>query len=155
LSSWSKFIALSSREKQLLAASLVVMPINGLALRVMSLRRWRSVLLRLTPVDAASWEAHPESLLDQANQTARIVRVAASRGPYRVNCLQQSLTLWWLLRRQKIESNIRFGARRDDGKFEAHAWVEFRGFALNEDPGIHHSFTPFERGMTHAEAKTQ
>jgi hypothetical protein len=150
---WSKLCVLSSREKWLLVASLVALPLNGLALNVLGLNRWRGLLSLLSPVNQGGARALPESLLDQSHQTARVVGIASSRGPYRGNCLQRSLTIWWLLRRQKIESDIRFGARREDGKFEAHAWVEFRGFVLNEDPGIHHGFTAFEHGMTDAEAK--
>jgi hypothetical protein len=131
-----------------------MLPINGLAVHVTGFNRWQAILSRFTPLDRKSAEAPNESLLNRANQTARMVRVAASRGPYRGNCLQQALTLWWLLRRQKLESDIRFGARRDDGKFEAHAWVEFRGNALNEGPEIHHDFAPFERAMTPAKVKT-
>lgn len=172
MGSWSKLLTLSSREKGLLAASLVVLPINGLALQLMSLNRWRSVLSRLAPAgqgsevrgqgsgvrgqrSEVSGEAHSGSLLDSVSQTARMVRVAASRGPYRGNCLRQSLTLWWLLSRQKIESDIRFGARIDGGKFEAHAWVEFEGLALNEGPDIHHRFKRFEPAVALAEAKTR
>jgi hypothetical protein len=76
-----------------------------------------------------------------------MVRVAASRGPYRGNCLQQSLTLWWLLRRQNIESQIRFGARKDGGEFKAHAWVEVDGYALNEGRGGHKVFKHCERAV--------
>jgi hypothetical protein len=153
--SWSKLWALSAREKCLIAQTLLVLPINGLAVHLTGFNRWQAILSRLAPVDRTGAEAPPESVLDRVHQVARMVRVAALHGPYRGSCLQQSLTLWWLLRRQKIESDIRFGARREDGKIEAHAWVEFRGFALNEDASLHHSFTPFECGMTHAEAKTQ
>ena len=158
MGSWSKLLTLSYREKQLLAASLVVLPINGLALRLLSLSRWRSVLSRLTPAGQGSEVRQlrsDSSRFDSVRQTARMVRVAAARGPYRGNCLQQSLTLWWLLSRQKIHSDIRFGARRDGGTFEAHAWVEFEGIALNERPDIHHRFKPFEPSVALAEAKTR
>lgn len=128
---------------------MIALPLNGLALRLIGLKRSQHLLSRLARIDEAGVEALPESLLDRVDQVARLVRAAASRGPYRGSCLQQSLTLWWLLRRQKIESDIRFGARRDDRRFEAHAWVEFRGIALNEEPEEHNTFAPFKRPLIH------
>jgi hypothetical protein len=53
------------------------------------------------------------------------------------SCLAKSLTLWWLLGRQGIESHLRIGIRKVGEKFEAHAWVERDGAAVNE-PGEHH-----------------
>jgi hypothetical protein len=155
VSSWSKLLALSAREKSLLVQSLFALPLNGLALHLMGLNRWRELLSRPGPINQVGAKALPESLLDQAHETARAVGIAASRGPYRGNCLQQSLTIWWLLHRQKIESAIRFGARMENGRFEAHAWVEFRGVALNEGPNLCNSFAPFEHAMTTAEVATR
>ena len=40
--------------------------------------------------------------------------------------------LWRLLRREGIPCELKLGARRDAGPFEAHAWVECAGVALNE-----------------------
>jgi transglutaminase superfamily protein len=149
--SWSKLLSLSPGEKRLLLASMVSLPINGLALRMMSLSRWRALLSRRAMVLRAGQNAPSGSQLISARRIARMVRVAASRGPYRGNCLQQSLTLWWLLDRQSIESEIRFGARTQDGKFEAHAWVEVEGIALNEAPGIQDRFKRFEPARAEAE----
>ena len=148
-----KLVTLSAREKWLLAQSLLLLPVNLFALHLMSFNRWQAILCRLAPIDRAGAEPVNESMVHRVNQTIRMVRVAASRGPLRGNCLQKSLALWWLLRRQNIDSEIRFGARRDNGNFEAHAWVEFRGVALNEEPAVQQSFTPFVRGTAAAEAK--
>lgn len=62
------------------------------------------------------------------------VRIAA-RNTWSNTCLHRSLTLWWLLRRHGVDSDIRFGARRGPEGLEAHAWVEWHGYALmDEDP---------------------
>ena len=149
---WSKLYALSAREKRLLVASLFALPLNGLALNLLGFNRWQYLLSRMAPVDRVGPDARAESLLALARQTARMVRIGAWHGPYRGNCLQQSLTLWWLLRRHKVESEIRFGARMTSGKFEAHAWVEFEGVALNEGRNIHRGFKPFEPVAARSEA---
>jgi hypothetical protein len=114
----------------------------------MSFKRWQAILSRLALLGGKDPEATIESRLYCARKTATMVRIASARGPYRGNCLPQSLTVWWLLRCQKLDSRIRFGARRADDKIEAHAWVEFHCVALTDGPGFNHSFTPFECLMT-------
>jgi hypothetical protein len=78
-----------------------------------------------------------------AKDIARLVRAAANHGLYRANCLEQSIVLWWFLRRKGIESEIRFGARKAEDQLHAHAWVECLGAALNEDRGVEERYSPF------------
>ena len=77
--------------------------------------------------------------------TARLVRIAAERGPYRAKCLEQSLVLRWLLQRQGIDARIMFGARKEEEQMQAHAWVEVNGVALSEDNGVYQDFTPLDQ----------
>ena len=71
-----------------------------------------------------------------------MVRIAAQRGLYRFKCLDQSLVLRWLLRRQGIDARIVFGARKEDEQMEAHAWVEIEGVPISDDEGEHQQFSP-------------
>jgi hypothetical protein len=64
-------------------------------------------------------------------------------SPLQGNCLSRSLTLWWLLRQQGLEGTLRIGTRFKDGRFQAHAWVEYDGQPLNEEPQVYHTFTVF------------
>ncbi len=75
---------------------------------------------------------------------SRLVRIAAEHGPYRAMCLEQSLVLHWLLRRQGIDARILFGTRKEDDRTEAHAWVEVDQMSLDEDDDIHRGFAPFQ-----------
>jgi hypothetical protein len=61
--------------------------------------------------------------------------------------LDQSLALWWLLGRQGIPSVVRIGTRKISEKFEAHAWVECEGVALNEPEDLHHHYTAFDAAL--------
>src|SRR5947207_11804787 len=49
-------------------------------------------------------------------------------------CLPKSLALAWFLRRWGSDANVCIGTRKDNGRFEAHAWVEVAGVAINEAP---------------------
>lgn len=63
--------------------------------------------------------------------SARSVVAAAVLLPGRVECLEQSLALWYLLRRHGVGAELTFGMRQYP--FGAHAWVTYRGEPLNED----------------------
>lgn len=63
-------------------------------------------------------------------------------SPIRGNCLSQSMALAWMLRGRGVQPNLRLGARLTESKFEAHAWVEWRGRVLNDSQDVHSRFTP-------------
>ena len=96
-----------------------------------------------------------ESQRSTAEETALMVRLAAARGPYAGTCLPQSLTVWWLLRWRKIDGQIRFGARKEDDKLEAHAWVETGATVFNEGRYTSQSFKVFEPAAGAAETGTR
>jgi transglutaminase-like putative cysteine protease len=60
----------------------------------------------------------------------RAVSLAAAFYPRRAQCLEQSLTLYVLLRRRGVPADLKLGVR--PRPFYAHAWVEVRGRALGE-----------------------
>jgi hypothetical protein len=59
-----------------------------------------------------------------------MVTAASNRGFYQPACLPKSVVLQWLLRREGIAATLCIGVRRDDGRLDAHAWVEHRGMPL-------------------------
>jgi hypothetical protein len=58
------------------------------------------------------------------------VAVAGALFPGRARCLEQALALHSLLRRRGIPTTVYLGVRPH--RFQAHAWVEYRGQPLNE-----------------------
>lgn len=68
----------------------------------------------------------------------------ATRYSAWTNCLKKSLVLWYLLRCQGIVSELRIGVRREQGEFQAHAWVEYQGIVLNDTPNVRQHFAMFE-----------
>ena len=112
------------------------------------------MLVYLARVNRAAKEAPAKNRLQNARATMRMVRAAAWHGPYQAKCLPQSLTLWWLLLRQGIESDLRFGARKEEGQMEAHVWVEFNGLPLNDTFDVDQRFKPFEQSVAGAEGNS-
>jgi Transglutaminase-like superfamily len=65
-----------------------------------------------------------------AVRTAERVAVVAALLPGRVRCLEQSLTLFVLLRQAGYEATLRIGVQPN--RFRAHAWVEHDGTPVLE-----------------------
>lgn len=142
----------------MLVQAFVLLPLTFCGVYALGISRWQLVLMKLARVRSASvryrgldskasTEVMPRAearSIERARAIARIVHIAAHHGVYRANCLQQTLVLWSLLRRDGIESEIRFGARKKDGQLQAHAWVEYLGVVLNEESDVCRHFSPFE-----------
>ncbi len=54
----------------------------------------------------------------------------APQPPYRMECLRQALTLQALLGQAGISIGLRFGARKTETEFLAHAWLEYEGRSI-------------------------
>ena len=76
-----------------------------------------------------------------------MVRVAGRLGGGRASCLEESLALLWLLGETGIAAELRIGVRKTQEKFEAHAWVEYEGKALNEPEARHRHFAAFSDAL--------
>ena len=121
----------------MLAKAWFLLPITVVAMRLAGFRRVRTVVQR-------AQERRPGRVAhDEARALARLVRVASARSPFGGNCLTRSLVLYRLLRQHGLEAGLRIGVHRPSGRFEAHAWVEHAGEALNEHD-VKDRFAAFE-----------
>jgi hypothetical protein len=157
LSRLRKLQQLSGDERRLLTQALVLLPLTFWGVYALGVSRWQRFLAQLTSLGTTSncSTKHKGSLasertlgaadaaaLEPAKAIARIVKIASEKGVYHARCLQQTLVLWCLLKRNHIESEIRFGARKEGGELQAHAWVEVCGVALNEASDVCLHFSP-------------
>lgn len=141
----AKLSALTFPEKRLLAFSLLATRIVTVSLALFGYRRTHAVLSRWPRPRARSF-SDESTRLARAKSVARIVNLAAGSGPVRATCLRRSLLLWWLLRRDGIETVVKVGVHRGgDGALDAHAWVEYLGLPLNDTDDVADRFIPFER----------
>ena len=84
---------------------------------------------------------------EEVQATCRMVWAALRYSLAQYSCLEESLTLWYLLRKQGIPACLRIGVRKENEKFEAHAWVEHDGEALNQDEAMHKHYAAFEEDL--------
>jgi hypothetical protein len=122
----------------------VVLPLISLSLAIRGFGATQAFLQRFLPSENAGFGSAAAPAFDPALRVARMVRAAAYFGVGNFTCLEKSLTLWWLLGRQGIESTVRIGARKDQQTFEAHAWVERGGTVLQEQDEPERLYAVFE-----------
>jgi hypothetical protein len=121
-----KLLALSQRERKLLAEAAVLLPSVHLLQQALPFRHWRSLLTR-TALGAQCGEAGGPKPDELAHAVER-----ARRGlPGEYKCLPAAYTLHILMHRYGYDSRVQVGvAHAVGGAVEAHAWVEYEGRVL-------------------------
>ncbi len=140
MSKWEKFKNLSLWELWLLSKAFFLLPITALGLRLVGFKAVRSALNCGLPAPLYS----TDGAMARAQKIAKMVQVAVVYGRFGATCLPRSMVLWRFLQRQGIRCDLRLGARSENGNFEAHAWVEVDGVALNETADVGERFGPLE-----------
>lgn len=141
---WRRFRKLPPLERELVFRALTFLPLTEAGLRAMGFRRWKQLIEHFSPSPPKKRILEPASQLEMAERITRAARSAERHGPGTPNCLERSLTLWWLLRREGVEGDLHIGARKCESRFEAHAWVEVRGVVLNDSPDVCKHYARFD-----------
>jgi len=82
---------------------------------------------RIEPVSATT-----ETAIETVKAVERAVAMAGAFYPARAQCLEQSLTLYYLLRRQGVAAVYCQGVL--PYPLQAHAWIEYQGKVINDVP---------------------
>jgi hypothetical protein len=145
-----RFRDLDPSSRSLFIHAMVLLPLIWLSLRVRGFRATHATLQHrlFHSTQVPKWESARFSDPDSVARTVQMVRAAARHGFGTPNCLETSLTLWYLLARQRVPSAIRIGTRKISGRLEAHAWVENDGVVLNEFDQDHLHYTPFDAAFS-------
>ena len=132
----------------------VLLPLISLSLRIRGFRATQAALQDFSIPSKAEKRVGEQAMdAGPVQMAVRMVNAAARYG-LGSTCLEKSLTLWWLLRREGIVSSVRIGARKTSGKFEAHAWVERDGGALNEPGAEHRHYATFDAAFPQQSSET-
>jgi hypothetical protein len=123
---------LSNFERRLFWKSLFLLPFIHIGLSLIGYSRLCKMIEKITPLKPIRQQKIDFEINDQAFQISQMVSIAARNGFFRATCLRRSLLIWWFLRRQGIDSKIRFGVRTLKGQLEAHAWVEINTKVISE-----------------------
>ena len=124
-----------------------VLPVIFISLKMRGFGATQKFLLRSLPIVPQTSQQdsiHVVGALKRTELTSRLVNAAIGYVWRTSTCLEKSLALWWLLGRQGIACEVRIGARKQGGKFEAHAWLERDGVAINEPQQEHRHYAAFD-----------
>jgi hypothetical protein len=134
------FFQLKSQERAIALKTALALFVTWTSLRIFGFSSWKNWTTHLS----AKNNSVPPMSVEGARQLANLSTATARRLFIRTNCLEQSLVIWFLLRRRGVSATLRFGGRKDGDQFEAHAWVEWQGVVLNDEGAVREKFTPFE-----------
>ena len=134
----AKFIALPWPERRTLLTAIVLLPLFWLGLHCFGLRRLQTWLQRPEPATATSLS------MNEIVRIAALVNGAAALASIPATCLTRSLLLGWMLRRRGVASQLRIGVRMNQGKLDAHAWVEYAGVPINDQLDVGQRFAAFD-----------
>lgn len=154
METWNRFWRLSGFERGVALEAALALPASWVGLRLAGFRRWKAALDRLAPRPFASAHVSDQDQLDAARKIARVQQSVARHLFFQASCLEQSLTLLWLLQTRGIGAELRIGARKEARRFEAHAWVERNGVVLSDAGENHLHFVPFDGPLGSMEAET-
>jgi hypothetical protein len=152
---WRRFRKLPRLERELVFRAMTLLPLTEVGLRVMGFRRWKQLIEHFSPPVPRRRILEPADQLEMAERITRAARSAERNGPGTPNCLERSLTLWWMLRRAGVDGELHIGARKEGGRFEAHAWVELGGQVLNDGAEVHQHYARFDAPIAAAEARSR
>jgi Transglutaminase-like superfamily len=144
METWRSFLRLPGCDRRIVLASATGLLATWIGLRLVGFRRWQRALGWLVSAKAANPDAKDAGMIERAREIAGLEAAAVRNFPWCMNCLEQSLVLWWLLRQRGIPAEFRIGVRKDAEGFEAHAWVEVEGTNPSEADTEHINFVPFE-----------
>ncbi len=144
LEKWRRFRNRPSKDRTLILQAAVFLPLTHVALRMIGFRRWKELIENVLLASSPSRNIPASFVREASGRAVRAVRSVEVHGPVRSSCLERSLTLWWLLRREGIAGELHVGARKQSNHFEAHAWVELDGQVLNDDDDVHQHYARFD-----------
>jgi hypothetical protein len=141
---FERYRRLNPGARKLFQRATVLLPQIALSLRLRGFRKTREALQRKLLLSHPVEQLENDRVAEAVELTCRMVSAGAHYGPLRTTCLVESLALWYLLEKQGISSRLRIGVRKASKKFEAHAWVEYAGTALNQTEERHQHYAAFD-----------
>jgi len=150
--SLERYRALDRQSRRTFWRAALLLPLAKASLRWRGYNETYASLERRLDATAVS-AGDLSDIAEKIRGICRMVGAAQRRSPGRFTCLEESLVLWYLLRRQGIAARLRIGVRKISEKFEAHAWVEYNGEALNEPEQLHRHYAAFDQEIAEPPAE--
>ena len=85
--------------------------------------------------------------IEKARHLHELVRLASRLHLLSMTCLPRTLTLRRMLLRRDIAAVVRIGVRKEEKRYQAHAWVEAGGAQVGEPEDVTERFQRFGIGL--------
>ena len=141
---WRRFRKRPPEDRILILRAAMILPLTEMGLRLFGFRRWKELIEKICLPTHLPQSLPAGVQRETALRAVRAVRSVELHGPANPNCLERSMTLWWMLRRNGVDGELHIGARKEGGRFEAHAWVELGGQVLNDGAEVHQHYARFD-----------
>src|SRR5665213_4350652 len=154
LQKWHGFLKRPREDRRLILRAALLLPLTEIGLRWFGFLRCKKLIEKFF-LPAQIPHSLPSDLAREAAlRSVRAIRSVELHGPTHPNCLERSMALWWMLRRNGIPGELHIGARKEGARFEAHAWVELGGEVLNDGAEVHQHYARFDAPIAAAVAKS-
>ncbi|HWF38395.1 MAG TPA: lasso peptide biosynthesis B2 protein [Candidatus Acidoferrales bacterium] len=145
------FLRLDQKQKRSVLVAAMILVATRVGLRLFGFRAWRKFLGSFG--ERLVTERVCEASFGRVLAIAKMQSSAERHLFFRPSCLEHSLALQWMLRRENIAAVMKIGARKQGGRFEAHAWVEVNGTPLDNGGAGGTEFLPFEEAYSSLETE--
>jgi hypothetical protein len=138
------FRSLDPADRRMLLEALLLPGFIWLSFRGIGVPRTQSLLRRWAGAGRARQLA-AGAAIRRASRAQGIVKRNAGIGG---NCLVRSLTLWTMLLRRGVPTDLRVGFRRRDSEIQGHAWLEYAHAPINEALAEALSYVPYDEPIS-------
>jgi hypothetical protein len=150
---WRRFRRRPPEDRRLILRAALILPLTEIGLRLFGFRRWKELIEKFSRPARFPRYSPVDVQRGTALRASRALRSVELHGLTTPNCLERSMTLWWLLRLDGVNAELHIGARKEDGRLEAHAWVELAGQVLNDAAEVHQHYARFDAPIAAAVAE--
>src|SRR5215510_11979570 len=137
-----KFFRLPLPDQYLLLKIGLLVPLVEWGLRLFGFKRVVRTMERF--ITAGKVVTDPGA---EVERHRRLLFVFQYHVPFAGKCLAGALTLRFLLKRLNLNTELKFGLNKHDGKLISHAWVEYDSQPLTLDQNVVSQYTPFANSI--------
>ena len=98
-----------------------------------------------TPKQGRIRASESKDATQQIKRIWQLVDMASRNHILTITCLRRSLVAQRLLRQQGIPVELHFGVKKDNGRIQAHAWLEYQGHVIGDPEQLSQAYEPLAR----------
>ena len=148
---WSRFLRLTGFERGVVLEAAAELPVMWAAVRIAGAHVCKAALEQSS---GARSQRNDAVTLEAAQRIAHLQAITVATLFPGMACLERSLVLFWTLHRRGMNPQFKIGARKEGGRFEAHAWVEMNGTVIDGRGAEDLHFAPFKDIGSSVEARS-